>query len=59
LKCRRREILTIQAEDRNGGDLAGWYYILRPEHAPATLSPLHMSEATEHQGTLHGLLREA
>jgi hypothetical protein len=41
LKCGRREILTIQAEDRNGGDLAGWYYILRPEHAPATLASAH------------------
>jgi hypothetical protein len=54
----RREILTVHAEDRDGHTVAGWFYILRPEHAPATLSPLRMSEATEHQGALHGLLRE-
>jgi hypothetical protein len=54
----RREILTVHAEDRDGGTIAGWFYILRPEHAPATLSPLNMSEATQHEGALHGMLRE-
>jgi hypothetical protein len=54
----RREILTLHAEDCDGKSIMGWFYILRPEHAPATVSPLHMSEATEHAGTLHGLLRE-
>jgi hypothetical protein len=56
----RREILTVHAEDRDGTTLMGWYYILRPEHAPATVSPLHMVETTtQHTGTLHGLLRQA
>jgi hypothetical protein len=52
----RREMLTVHAEDRDGHTLAGWFYILRPEHGPATLSPLHMSEATELKGALHGML---
>jgi len=54
----RREALAIHAEDEDGSQLSGWYYILRPEHAPATLSPLHMNEATHITGTLHGLLKE-
>jgi hypothetical protein len=37
----RREVIKIQAEDRDGSALSGQYYILRPEHGPATLSPLH------------------
>jgi hypothetical protein len=53
----RREIITIVAEDRNGKSLAGCYYILRPEHGPAKLSPLKMNEASESAGQLVGLLR--
>lgn len=53
----RREILAINAEDSDGQCVMGWYYILRPEHGPATLSPLHMSEATDYVGQLMGLLR--
>lgn len=37
----RREVIKIQAEDLNGSALSGQYYILRPEHGPATLSPFH------------------
>jgi len=37
----RREVIRIQAEDRDGSVLSGMYYILRPEHGPATLSELH------------------
>jgi hypothetical protein len=37
--------------------MMGWYFILRPEHSKATLSPLHMSQATETAGQLVGLLR--
>jgi len=54
----RREILTIQAEDKDGNQVAGWYYILRPEHAPATLSPLTMSDADHTEGALAGMLIE-
>jgi hypothetical protein len=43
----RREILSISAEDRDGTNMMGWYFILRPEHGPAKLSRLHMSPATE------------
>jgi len=53
----RREILTVRAEDKDGNQMAGWYYILRPEHAPATLSPLHMSEADHTEGALTGMLK--
>jgi len=53
----RREILTIQAEDKHGNQVAGWYYILRPEHAPPTLSPLNMSKADYNAGALTGMLR--
>jgi len=52
----RREILTINAEDNTGKTMQGWYFILRPEHAPATLSPLQMTHATEHKGLLQGML---
>jgi hypothetical protein len=54
----RREVLTIQAEDCDGNSLMGLYYILRPEHAPATLSPLKVMKGSMRQGgTLTGLLR--
>jgi hypothetical protein len=52
----RREIISIQAEDRDGSHLHGWYYILRPEHGPPKLSPLQMSKADKHEGQLQGLL---
>jgi hypothetical protein len=53
----RREILGITAEDRDGHRIMGHYYILRPEHGPPTLSPLHMVEADKSIGALMGLLR--
>jgi hypothetical protein len=53
----RREILAIHAEDDKGNALMGWYYILRPEHGPAKLSPLQTSVATESTGRLMGLLQ--
>ncbi|PWT72135.1 MAG: hypothetical protein C5B60_09915 [Chloroflexi bacterium] len=53
----RREVVTISAEDRDGTNMMGYYFILRPEHSPATLSPLHMSKATEAIGQLMGMLR--
>jgi hypothetical protein len=37
----RREVVRVQAEDRDGSVLSGQYYILRPEHGPATLSQFH------------------
>lgn len=52
----RREVVSLIAEDRDGSNLAGWYFILRPEHGPPTLSPLHMSDATESAGRMVGLL---
>jgi hypothetical protein len=56
----RREVIRVQAEDRNGDVLSGQYYILRPEHGPATLSPFHEdpSGAIELGGRMAGLLRE-
>lgn len=53
----RREVVAINAEDCDGANMMGWYFILRPEHGKPTLSPLHMSEATESAGQLMGLLR--
>jgi hypothetical protein len=53
----RREILAVHAEDDAGHAIMGWYYILRPEHGPAKLSPLQMSQATEAKGQLMGLLQ--
>lgn len=52
----RREVVKIQAEDRDGSALSGMYYILRPEHGPATLSPFHEDQFTSVAGRLTGLL---
>jgi hypothetical protein len=52
-----RSLLAVTAEDRDGTTITGWYFILRPEHSKATLSPLHMSTATKNEGELMGLLR--
>jgi hypothetical protein len=63
MRCRpsenpdRREILRIQAEDRDGSVLSGMYYILRPEHGPATLSPFHEDPSDMLQaGRMMGML---
>lgn len=53
----RREVLMINAEDRQGNELSGFFYILRPEHGPATLSPLHMNDFTGMKGRFTGMLR--
>jgi hypothetical protein len=53
----RREILAITAEDRDGHNIMGFYYILRPEHGPAKLSPLQMSDGISSAGAFMGLLR--
>lgn len=37
----RREVIQIHAEDNKGNVSFGMYYILRPEHGNATLSPYH------------------
>lgn len=52
----RREILAVIAEDRDGSMLQGFYYILRPEHGPAKLSPVHMSDGYIIAGRMTGLL---
>jgi hypothetical protein len=56
----RREVIRIQAEDRNGDSLSGQYYILRPEHGPATLSPFHQdpTDTLALAGRMTGLLKE-
>jgi hypothetical protein len=55
----RREVVRITAEDRDGSVLSGSYYILRPEHGPATLSPFHEDPvAMSLAGRMHGLLAE-
>jgi len=56
----RRETLMIHAEDRDGTQLVGNYYILRPEHRDTpVLSPLHMLERTESVGVLSGMFSGA
>jgi hypothetical protein len=52
----RREILMITAEDRDGSQIMGFYYILRPEHGPAKLSPLHVQPYDATAGRMVGLL---
>jgi|KBSMisStandDraft_5_1062788.scaffolds.fasta_scaffold122134_3 hypothetical protein len=37
----RREVVRVTAENREGKTLSGQFYILRPEHGQATLSPFH------------------
>lgn len=53
----RREVLMIAAEDREGNTLSGFFYILRPEHGNATLSPLHMNDHDALTGRFTGMLR--
>lgn len=38
----RREGVHLLAEDKDGKSVSGGYFILRPEHSKATLSPLKM-----------------
>src|SRR5262245_24092779 len=53
----RREIVALAAEDKTEGMLTGMFYILRPEHGKATLSPLkRMEKSTRHEGRFVGLL---
>src|SRR5262245_44056460 len=55
----RREIIGIQAEDSKDGIVTGMFFILRPEHGKAMLSPLkRMSEGTMHAGRFVGLLNQ-
>lgn len=35
----RREVINIYSEDKSGHTLAGFFYILRPEHGKPKLSP--------------------
>src|SRR4029077_2517080 len=51
----RREVVKIKAEDHDGSALSGMYYILRPEHGPATLSPFHEDHFTSVAGRLTGV----
>jgi hypothetical protein len=52
----RREVLMINAEDRDGSQIMGWYYILRPEHGPPKLSPLEVKPYDQFTGRMVGLL---
>jgi hypothetical protein len=55
----RREVLRISAEDRDGSTMSGHYYILRPEHGPATLSEFHEDpKGYAFAGRMSGLLDE-
>jgi len=52
----RREIIAIAAEDKTDM-LTGMFYILRPEHGKAQLSPFkRMEKSTRHEGRFVGLL---
>lgn len=42
----RREVIHIYAEDKSGTQLMGHYYILRPEHGKAKLSPFKQMEGS-------------
>ncbi len=54
----RREVLMIEAENREGDSLSGFFYILRPEHSDKpTLSPLHMNDYDVMAGRFTGMLR--
>ncbi len=50
----RREVITIVAEDRDGSQMSGQFYILRPEHGPAKLSPLQINDDESHQTKVRG-----
>jgi hypothetical protein len=52
----RREVLMIHAEDRDGSQIMGQYYILRPEHGPPKLSPLVVMPYDQMTGRMMGLL---
>ena len=52
----RREVIIINAEDRDGSNLYGMYYILRPEHGPPTLSPLKLQAYDKTAGHMVGML---
>ena len=52
----RREVLMITAEDRDGSQIMGVYYILRPEHGPPKLSPLEVQPYDQTTGRMVGLL---
>ena len=53
----RREAVMIAAEDRYGNSISGVFYILRPEHGPAKLSPLQINDYDEQRGRFTGMLR--
>ena len=54
----RREVLRITAEDIDGHTLSGHFYILRPEHQPATLSPFRQDPPDMlASGRMSGLLQ--
>jgi hypothetical protein len=52
----RREVLMISGEDRDGSQIMGVYYILRPEHGPPKLSPLEVKPYDHTTGRMVGLL---
>ena len=52
----RREVLMVTAEDRDGSQIMGTYYILRPEHGPPKLSPLEVNKYDHTAGRMVGLL---
>jgi hypothetical protein len=55
----RREAVFIQAEDINGEERSGLFYILRPEHAKPTLSPFSQnSNDTPNTGRFARLLKK-
>jgi len=52
----RREALTVTAADKDGNVIGGYFYILRPEHGPPKLSPLHNDDVRETLGDFTDLL---
>jgi len=52
----RREVIMIVAEDKRES-ISGLFYILRPEHGEAKLSPFkELGRDTQSSGRFHGLL---
>lgn len=55
----RREIIMVTAEDRDGTQLMGHMYILRPEHGKPTVSPFKLLDGFANEGRFAKLLEQS
>ena len=55
----RREVIQIHAEDIDGNNFGGRYFILRPEHGPPRLSKFNQDKAEVLSGQMVGLLKHS